>query len=59
MNDKELIRALLFHLDYVGWGDSWERECSEELRAKAKAWTEANPQTPPEPEPEHTQEGVK
>lgn len=27
---------LLEHLDYCGWGDSWERECSEPLRERAE-----------------------
>lgn len=29
---KRLLRAAYDHLNYCGWGDSWERECSEELR---------------------------
>ena len=28
----QLVRDLAAHLDWVGWGDSWERECSTELR---------------------------
>jgi hypothetical protein len=39
----EFIHELLEHLDYVGWGDSWERECSEELRQRAQEWQKANP----------------
>jgi hypothetical protein len=27
-----LIKELEAHLDYCGWGDRWERECSKELR---------------------------
>lgn len=27
-----LVEALVAHLDYCGWGDGWERECSGELR---------------------------
>lgn len=38
-----LIHELLHHLDWCGWGDSWERECSEELRDWAAAWQKANP----------------
>jgi len=29
---NDLIRELVDHLEYCGWGDSWERECSEALR---------------------------
>ena len=29
---KRLLKEAYDHLDYCGWGDSWERECSEELR---------------------------
>lgn len=28
---KEYFVKALDHLDYCGWGDSWERECSREL----------------------------
>lgn len=28
----EMMERLEEHLDYCGWGDSWERECSEKLR---------------------------
>jgi hypothetical protein len=28
----QLVRALAEHLDWIGWGDSYERECSESLR---------------------------
>ena len=31
----DLAIKLLDHLDWIGWGDSWERECSEDLRKKA------------------------
>jgi len=30
---NKLIGELEAHLNYTGWGDSWERECSEKLRA--------------------------
>lgn len=33
---KEFINELIDHLNYCGWGDRWERECSEELRKKAE-----------------------
>lgn len=32
-----LARELFDHLEYCGWGDSWERECSEKLRERAEA----------------------
>ncbi len=40
---EELTQALqqaLDHLDYCGWGDSWERECSENLRRELPALLE-------------------
>jgi hypothetical protein len=39
MTEKELVAfalELIEHLDYCGWGDKWERECSEELRTRAE-----------------------
>ena len=27
-----LLKETYDHLNYCGWGDSWERECSEQLR---------------------------
>lgn len=47
---REFIHELLHHLDYCGWGDSWERECSEELRKRSDEWLAANP-APPAPPP--------
>ena len=32
---KEIALEMYEHLDYCSWGDKWERECSEVLRAKA------------------------
>jgi len=29
---KRLLKAAYDHLEYCGWGDAWERECSEDLR---------------------------
>lgn len=29
---KRLLKDAYDHLEYCGWGDSWERECSKELR---------------------------
>ena len=40
---NEFIRDLLAHLDYCGWGDSWERECAEPLMQRATEWQKANP----------------
>jgi len=34
----ELLTGALGHLDYCGWGDSWERECSEDLKKRADAF---------------------
>ena len=39
MSEKEIIALaieLIEHLDYCGWGDVYERECSEELRERAE-----------------------
>jgi hypothetical protein len=44
---EALVRELLEHLNYCGWGDRWERERSEDLRKRADAWAKAHP----EPEP--------
>jgi hypothetical protein len=41
-DQADLFKALLEHLDYCGWGDSWERECSEPLRARAAQWVKEN-----------------
>ena len=27
----EALQAASDHLDYCGWGDSWERECAEPI----------------------------
>lgn len=35
---NELIRELVAHLEYCGWGDRWERECSEPLQARAAVY---------------------
>ena len=32
----ELVRELHAQLDYCGWGDSWERETSADLRKKVE-----------------------
>ena len=41
---KEFCHELINHLNYCGWGDSWERECSEELRRKAEKFQQENPE---------------
>jgi hypothetical protein len=41
---EEMIRKLLHHLDWCGWGDSWERECSEPLRAEAEQFLKRLPE---------------
>lgn len=35
---EAFIDELIDHLDYCGWGDSWEREVSEKLQEKAVKW---------------------
>lgn len=40
---KEIVTGLeraIEHLEYCGWGDSWEREVSEELRKELPALLE-------------------
>lgn len=32
---EKFAKELLEHLDYCGWGDSWERECSKPLQDEA------------------------
>lgn len=32
-----LIKELIEHLDYCGWGDSWEREVAGDLPQRAEA----------------------
>jgi len=40
---EALTDELIEHLDYCGWGDAWERECSENLQKKARAFTMTTP----------------
>jgi hypothetical protein len=35
---KRLLRAAYDHLEYCGWGDTWERECSAELREELETY---------------------
>ena len=37
---KELLKKAVNHLDYCGFGDAWERECSEGLQKELKKWEE-------------------
>ena len=37
---KELLRKAIDHLDYCGYGDEWERECSESLQEELRQWQE-------------------
>lgn len=30
-----LVENLYYHLQYCGWGDNWERECSRDLQEEA------------------------
>lgn len=34
----ELVKSLIEHLDYCGWGDKWEKERSEDLRKKVEKY---------------------
>lgn len=36
---ERLANDLIEHLDYIGWGDSWEREGAKDLRERAKRFT--------------------
>lgn len=29
-----LLEELQGHLEYIGWGDSWERECAGDLQSR-------------------------
>lgn len=45
MNEQELkafCLELIEHLNYCGWGDRWERECSEDLRKRADKFEKDN-----------------
>lgn len=41
---KDFCIELIDHLDYCGWGDQWERDCSEELRERARKFQQENSQ---------------
>lgn len=46
MTEEELAALLheaIDYLDYVGWGDRWERECYADTRKKLKAWKAEHP----------------
>lgn len=34
----EALTELVWHVDYCGWGDKWERECAFESGLPAKVW---------------------
>lgn len=36
----EMINKLEEHLDFIGWGDHYERECSEDLRKELEKFKE-------------------
>lgn len=36
----ELIDELVAHLEYCGWGDSWERECAEPLMKQVEEFND-------------------
>ena len=40
---KAFCTELFEHLEYCGWGDAWERECSVDLRKRAHANEEQQP----------------
>ena len=35
---KKLLKEAYDHLEYCGYGDSWERECSEQLQEDLDAY---------------------
>lgn len=35
---KALLDACIEHLEYVDYGDNWEKECAEELRVKIERY---------------------
>ena len=37
---KKLLHKAIDHLDYCGYGDSWERECSQQLQKELDLWKE-------------------
>ena len=37
---KELLCKAIDHLDYCGYGDAWERECSRDLQVELDQWQE-------------------
>lgn len=43
---RKLAKELFEHLEYCGWGDSWERECSEDLQDRARKEFD-EPEPPP------------
>ncbi len=43
---KELAEDLYHHLEYIGWGDSWERECLEPINLMERAEKAFNKEEP-------------
>lgn len=39
---KTLLKEAIDHLEYCGYGDYWERECSKDLREKLNKWVKNN-----------------
>ena len=39
---KKLLHSAIEHLEYCGYGDSYERECSKNLRKELEAWKNKN-----------------
>ena len=33
-----LLHEAIEYLDYIGWGDRWERECYADTRTKLQTW---------------------
>lgn len=39
---RQLCSDLIDHLNWIGWGDAYERECSEELQNRANDFEKEN-----------------
>lgn len=48
---QDALEAAQAHLEYCGWGDSWERECAEHAGLPEKIQAALDAVTPPAPEP--------
>ena len=38
MTTEELLHEAIEYLDYIGWGNSWERECYADTRKALQEW---------------------